>query len=63
MRHTPLTISAAGMMATAAFFAPLISTSPCRRLPPWILYFSKQITSQTRTERGHRPPESVSFHT
>ena len=27
-RQTPLTISAAGIMATAAFFAPLTSTSP-----------------------------------
>ena len=28
IRHTPSTMSAAGMIATAAFFAPLISTSP-----------------------------------
>ena len=40
IRQTPSTKSAAGMMATAAFFAPLISTSPRRAVPPLITYFS-----------------------
>ena len=31
----------AGMMATAAFFAPLMVTSPVRRLPPLMTYLSK----------------------
>ena len=31
----------AGMIATAAFFAPLISISPCRGLPPCITYLFK----------------------
>ena len=34
IRHTPFTIMAAGMMATAAFFAPLTGTSPNSGFPP-----------------------------
>ena len=44
MRQTPSTSSAAGMMATAAFFAPLISTSPNRGVPPCMIYFVKILT-------------------
>ena len=40
----PSTISAAGMIATAAFFAPLIFTSPNRGEPPCITYFVKSFT-------------------
>ena len=36
---------AAGIMATAAFFAPLISTSPNRGLPPCTMYFVNVLTS------------------
>ena len=35
----------AGIIATAAFFAPLISTSPVSLFPPFIINFSKTITS------------------
>ena len=52
-RQTPFTMSAAGIMATAAFFAPLTSTSPYRGLPPLITYFSKvQTPSVLRAESG-----------
>lgn len=34
IRQTPSTRRAAGIIATAAFFAPLISTSPNRGVPP-----------------------------
>ena len=37
--QTPSTMSAAGIIATAAFFAPLISTSPCSGFPPLMTYF------------------------
>ena len=40
-RQVPLTIRAAGIIATAAFFAPLTSTSPYKGLPPLITYLSK----------------------
>ena len=40
----PSTNNAAGSIATAAFFAPLIVTSPDRRVPPLITNFSKYIT-------------------
>ena len=36
----------AGIIATAAFFAPLIITSPLRRVPPCITNLSKRITSK-----------------
>ena len=45
MRQTPSTRMAAGIMATAAFFAPLISTSPNRGLPPCTMYFVNVLTS------------------
>jgi hypothetical protein len=45
MRHTPSTSSEAGIMATAAFLAPLISTSPKSGLPPRIKYFVKIVPS------------------
>ena len=38
MRQTPSTIRAAGMMATAAFLAPLMVTSPKSGLPPRTRY-------------------------
>ena len=41
MTQTSCASTAAGMIATAAFFAPLISTSPWRVFPPLITYFSK----------------------
>ena len=36
IQHSPARI-AAGMMATAAFFAPLMVTVPSSRRPPWML--------------------------
>ena len=36
IQHSPARIDA-GMMATAAFFAPLMVTVPSSRRPPWML--------------------------
>jgi hypothetical protein len=41
MRQGPVTISAAGMMATAAFFAPLMWISPNKGRPPSTIYLIK----------------------
>jgi hypothetical protein len=41
IRHLPLTSSAAGKIATAAFFAPLMVTVPFRGKPPLITYRAK----------------------
>ena len=41
--HTPSIKSVAGKIATAAFFAPLIVTSPFKGVPPVITSFSKSI--------------------
>ena len=41
IRHTPLTMIVAGMMATTAFFAPLTVTSPCSGLFPLMINLSK----------------------
>ena len=43
--QTPAARMVAGRMPTAAFFAPEISTSPCRGLPPVITNFSKVMIS------------------
>ena len=40
----PSTNNVAGSNATAAFFAPPITTLPSRRVPPFITNFSKYIT-------------------
>ena len=48
IRQTPSTSSAAGMMATAAFLAPLISTSPNRGWPPCTIYFVKVNTLSSK---------------
>jgi hypothetical protein len=37
-----LTRRAAGRIATAAFFAPLIVTSPFKETPPLITYLAKE---------------------
>ena len=50
MRQTPSTIKAAGMMATAAFFAPLISTSPNKGFPPCTIYFVKMLTLSSKEQ-------------
>jgi hypothetical protein len=42
MRQTPFTNSAAGRMATAAFFAPLMVTLPDRGVPPITSYIAKE---------------------
>ena len=39
--QTPFINKVAGIIATAAFFAPLIVTSPCNLVPPCITNFSK----------------------
>ena len=41
MTQTSCASTVAGMIATAAFLAPLISTSPWRVLGPLMIYFSK----------------------
>ena len=46
------TNKAAGMMATAAFFAPLMETSPFRRFPPLMIYFVKPTYSLARWYGG-----------
>ena len=45
MRQVPSTSRAAGIMATAAFFAPLMVTSPNSGWPPWIMYLFKAVPS------------------
>ena len=45
IRQGPATSSAAGKMATTAFFAPLMVTQPSRGLPPLISYLAKEINS------------------
>ena len=44
--HIPSERTTAGMIATAAFFAPLIETSPLSLFPPVITNFSKLKHSQ-----------------
>ena len=48
---------AAGRMATAEFLAALMVTSPCKRLPPLMTYFSKATPlysfSGKQAEKGH----------
>ena len=41
IRQVPFINRAAGRIATAAFFAPLIVTSPLRWVGPFIISFSK----------------------
>ena len=43
MRQTSCASKVAGIIATAAFFAPLISTEPHSLLPPFIISFSKTV--------------------
>ena len=45
-------MATAGMIATAAFFAPLMVTSPTSLFPPVITYFSKKRPSQKVCGRG-----------
>ena len=44
MRHWPSTRSTAGKIASAAFFAPLMVTVPCKVFPPLITYLAKEYT-------------------
>ncbi len=43
----------AGRMATAAFFAPLMRTSPCSGRPPFITNFSKKRTPRTKIQHNN----------
>ena len=45
MTHLSAARMVAGKIATAAFFAPLMETSPMRGLPPLITNFSNWMTS------------------
>ena len=45
IRHLPETSNVAGRMATTAFFAPEMTTSPFSGVPPMISYFAKEILS------------------
>lgn len=63
MQQTPSTIRAAGIIATAAFFAPLISTSPCSVVAPLITYFSNISTFRyCRMRPAYRPTNFRFYH-
>ena len=49
----------AGIMATTAFFAPLIVTSPSRRRPPFIINFSKTQLSCKTADNVRRKSAAV----
>ena len=50
--HTPLTSRVAGRMATAAFFAPEMETSPWSGCPPSMIYLIKKIPHSFQDEQS-----------